>query len=383
MKKITALLLSALMLTNITACNVVPENEIEEPVGGVVDNITPPITNENTDRENVENSVTNNSTSILIDENIKIAEEIRDRLFHSSAYGTSSSLNHVSEPFRSILMDEKTFYSVRYQKEMFLADYTCSYARKKVSECQNVSYTLVDMDGDGYVEMILSVESNDMILHHNQMDGIVYAYDDFCKTIPFIGADGIFSWYEFTNALDGVSSISYFTSEGYCETDIWRVENAGTDDIKCYINEVEVSLDELLEYDDQIVYQSPVWYSLDRYPLQSSETDRAAKTWYHDWGYLYISYLDDRMLECEIYMYQTTSLYLSTTLINGNFVFVDEFGRVSGIIVFNDDGVCVTFEEVYRPVTFITKGTIMQFTTEAPLQGEPDPYPNEEYPNGK
>ena len=131
-------------------------------------------------------------------------------------------------------------------------------------------YCLIDMDGDGSVEMLIDMGQDILLLTVEY--GKVYGFDFSFRGMYYAKVDGSFCWNY--HAGYGESKIKYFYNGTYKEEELYRVEwgSDGNPD-KYFIKGEEVTEEEFVRY----VAENPraeqvTWHKLDTYPNGSSDS---------------------------------------------------------------------------------------------------------------
>lgn len=95
------------------------------------------------------------------------------------------------EAYKSVLINELDFYSTQLEKMISLKDYCTEECTVDDFE-KYYAFTVVDMDGDGGVEVILYIGPPGVNLVFHYEDGIVYGYSFGEKETQNIRTDGSF-----------------------------------------------------------------------------------------------------------------------------------------------------------------------------------------------
>lgn len=134
-------------------------------------------------------------------------------------------------------------------------------------------YCLIDMDGDGSLEMLIDM-GQDILLLTAEYDK-VYGFDFSFRGMYYAKVDGSFCWNY--HAGYGESKIKYFYDGTYKEEELYRVEwgSDGNPD-KYFIRGEEVTEEEFVRY----IAENPraeqvTWHKLDTYPNGSSDSKTA------------------------------------------------------------------------------------------------------------
>ena len=206
------MLLSALLVANMSACNLVSENDVEETT----------ITFEYTDTE-----------SLNIENTIHTSEK---RL--PPSYSTQELIEELQLPslFASVLKNETKICCAR---DNFL-DYLNNFILGGVVEYADVS--VLDLDNNGVTEVIV-LECGDRVIILKEHEGTVYAWQFRHTALYGLRVDGTYGWSEQAGQVYGTEKLQF---DGYKMNPIEldRVEY----NEKFYINEVEVTEEAFLTY---------------------------------------------------------------------------------------------------------------------------------------
>ncbi|MBO5702375.1 MAG: leucine-rich repeat protein [Clostridia bacterium] len=193
-----------------------------------------------------------------------------------------SDLNNVPEALRDVLLGKTKFVNTADGTEMYLNDLDkvniYSYQSGKFSESDNAAYAVVDLDGDGALEVILTsdIPSEDqsytdygdkVILREYGGKVYGYVYDE--DVVKNIRADGTLD-YRKNGHNESFSTKSTFTFSGSaCSIIVHCKYLLGGN--KYYVGNTEVSLEEYNTYASRFSKDYLKWYRFDRYPLEKTE----------------------------------------------------------------------------------------------------------------
>lgn len=193
-----------------------------------------------------------------------------------------SDIEKLPEAFRAILRGEATFRYAGKGVDILLDDIDTYWESGKLAEMDQVAYAVVDMDGDGKLEVVISTYCNQSYYDSNGGDkiilreegGVVYGYH-FGGSILYDGdymedikADGSFLWCTDMPNYDCYATIS-FSGESYTITTHCKYRIFGVD-AEYYVGSKKVTREEFNEYTKRFEKDHVIWYHLDRYPLENS-----------------------------------------------------------------------------------------------------------------
>jgi hypothetical protein len=173
----------------------------------------------------------------------------------------------VLEKYQDVLDNKKTFQC--FEKDTLLNECTWMGADRTYWE-----YCLIDMDGDGDVELLIRGDKSEIMLLTAEY-GNVYGFSFSFRGMYYTKVDGSFCWNY--HAGYGESKIKYFYDGTYKEEELYRVEwgSDGNPD-KYFIRGEEVTKEEFVRY----IAENPdaeqvTWHKLDTYPNGSSDSKTA------------------------------------------------------------------------------------------------------------
>ncbi len=192
-----------------------------------------------------------------------------------------SDLANIPEIFRRVLLNEITFYDTNTQADVFLDDLRAltEYSNQignKYSDNADVGYTVIDVDGDGKLEVILTydrpleyqtyIDINEK-LFLREYNGKVYGYRFLEWVMKNLRADGSFQFGR------GQPSMTYSTRSiiTFSGTDYNIVDLCAKKDSEYYIRSKKVTYEEYLEFVSSLEKDFAKWYKFERYPLEKTE----------------------------------------------------------------------------------------------------------------
>lgn len=170
----------------------------------------------------------------------------------------------VLEKYQDVLDNKKTFQC--FEKDTLLNECTWMGADRTYWE-----YCLIDMDGDGDVELLIRGDKSEIMLLTAEY-GNVYGFSFSFRGMYYTKVDGSFCWNY--HAGYGESKIKYFYDGTYKEEELYRVEwgSDGNPD-KYFIRGEEVTEEEFVRYvEENPSAEQVTWHKLDTYPNGSSDS---------------------------------------------------------------------------------------------------------------
>ena len=170
----------------------------------------------------------------------------------------------VLEKYQDVLDNKKTFQC--FEKDTLLNECTWMGADRTYWE-----YCLIDMDGDGDVELLIRGDKSEIMLLTAEY-GNVYGFSFSFRGMYYTKVDGSFCWNY--HAGYGESKIKYFYDGTYKEEELYRVEwGSDGDPDKYFIQGEEVTKEEFVRYcEENPSAEQVTWHKLDTYPNGSSDS---------------------------------------------------------------------------------------------------------------
>jgi hypothetical protein len=179
-------------------------------------------------------------------------------------YGEISNL---PEAYRNILSGGAKF--VFESKEILLDEFRFPYNGTSITLCGNVKYSVIDMDGDGKVEVVITGDVGDMLVLHEHK-GTVYGFDFTFRNMSRIKTDGTFEWNDMTaEGLSYGDSRLYFSKDKYSILEICAVKGDGTENVQYFVDGSLSYLERYLTTTEMLSKEEVSWFPLDRYQAAS------------------------------------------------------------------------------------------------------------------
>lgn len=193
-----------------------------------------------------------------------------------------SDIEKLPEALKSVLLGKSTFCYAGTDKDILLDDIETYWESGRLADMEHVAYAVVDMDGDGALEVVVSSYCNKGYYESNTGDkiilreynGKVYGYHfsgsildgDYMENIK---VDGSFMWCPEYPNYDCYATIS-FSGSGYTITTHCKYRTFGASS-EYLIGNTKVTREEFNEYTKRFAKDQVIWYDLDRYPLEKTE----------------------------------------------------------------------------------------------------------------
>ena len=174
-----------------------------------------------------------------------------------------SDINNLSQNYLQVIKSEKTFYLMG--EEVLIDNYKSPYLQKYLTQCDNVQYAVLDMDGDGKEEVLISGWTGDILVLHEE-DGSIYGFDFTFREMYNVRTDGSYCWNINQGNTYGCSKLSF--KNGICSAvEFNRAEFSEDGGFDFFVNGVKVAKG---EYDSAIenisVVDNVTWYKLSIFP---------------------------------------------------------------------------------------------------------------------
>lgn len=194
-----------------------------------------------------------------------------------------SDMSKIPEALRDVLLGKATFRYAGKGVDILLEDIETSWEKGILKEKDNVAYAVLDMDGDGKLEVVVSTYFTDTYYESNSGDkiilreegGVVYGYHFGGSTLhkgdymEDIKADGSFIWcIDTPMRYDCYATIS-FSGESYTIVTHCKYHISGADS-EYDIAGKKVTREEFNEYTKHFDKDHVIWYHLDRFPIETS-----------------------------------------------------------------------------------------------------------------
>ncbi len=194
-----------------------------------------------------------------------IVREVSVDIYSRECASVSYDLADIPENIRAVIKNEKTFINGN-MGEMYFKD-SESLSLYRPAQYGNIDYTVLDLDGDGKQEMIISGMDGNLILHDSGKE--IRGYYVGFRNMLALKTDGTFDWTDLTISGEyGIQRITGFTESNYLREDLCHIheDDKGTRTYFVGGNKVTES-----EYDAFVATLSSdevEWRDLDYYPTE-------------------------------------------------------------------------------------------------------------------
>jgi hypothetical protein len=211
-KRLLAILLSALLVANLSACSCVPHENVQKE-NSTGENSSTEDLHTNDSLENNNTNGGNNPTQPLY-----TTQNLIDTL-------------QLSSLFSSVLKNETKVQNTMDGSAAYLNDFV-------IGSVSHAYVSAIDLDGNGTQEICV-LESGDNIILLHEFENTIYAYQYRHNALYNLLNDGTYSWNERSGNIYGTDKLRFDGSQKNC-IELCRVEF----NKNFYINEIEVSQEE-------------------------------------------------------------------------------------------------------------------------------------------
>ncbi len=176
-------------------------------------------------------------------------------------------LADIPENFRAVIKNEKTF--IFENRDVMYFEDLDGYVLYDPKWNDLISYTIVDLDGDGREEMIVDGSSAGLILIlHDTGTEVRGYYTDF-RNILDVKTDGTYEWTDLTIGGEyGISRITSFTDEGCNSERLCHVHQDEDSNVTYYVGNREVTKEEYDAFVATLSTELAERKHLDYYPTE-------------------------------------------------------------------------------------------------------------------
>ena len=191
------------------------------------------------------------------------SEQQEDDNSHDILSVDYSDINNLSQNYLRVIKSEKTFYLMG--EEVLIDNYKSPYLQKHLTQCDNVQYAVVDMDGDGKVEVLISGWTSDILVLHEE-NGSIYGFDFTFRGMYSVRTDGSYYWNANQGRTYGCSKLSF--ENGTCfDVERSRTELGNNGAATFFVNDVKVSKDDYVSFSEALSDVDEIaWYKLNIFP---------------------------------------------------------------------------------------------------------------------
>lgn len=194
-----------------------------------------------------------------------IAHEVYVDIYSGECGEVVYDFGDISENMYDVITNKKTFTMNISGAELYLKDSYYPIIIDSIGYSGILKYAVIDMDGDGRNEVIISDSLSSLILHDNGT-----SIRGYYTEILALYASGTFSYgkYQLEDVVTykGIAKAS-FTEDGMTVNYLCYTETDKNDNVKYFIGEREVSAQEYFEFVETYSSYPAEWRELDYYPI--------------------------------------------------------------------------------------------------------------------
>lgn len=149
------------------------------------------------------------------------------------------------QAYLGVLENRVKVYHTETEEYCYLLDCKTPYEQKPLSTLTNLSYSLVDLDGDMVNELV--IDCSDMLILR-YYEGTVYLYPFTFRNMDQLNTDGSYSWNHTGQDFEYGERQLYFEGAVLRTQELWRIVNDGESNFEFYIGSNQVTEAEFHEY---------------------------------------------------------------------------------------------------------------------------------------
>lgn len=174
-----------------------------------------------------------------------------------------SNLNNLPQNYLQVIKNEKPFLFMGEQ--VLIENYKSPYLQKYLTQCDNVQYAVLDMDGDKKQEVLISGWTSDILVLHEE-NGSIYGFDFTFREMHNVRTDGSYYWNTNQGNTYGCSKLSF--KNGICSViELGRTELADNGVANFFVNGVRVAKDKYNSFTESLSdVDNVTWYKLSIFP---------------------------------------------------------------------------------------------------------------------
>lgn len=204
-----------------------------------------------------DNIIQENDDTCTFEDKSSLNTSIEQEVITSGDY---SAVNNLPYVYKQIIDNNKEF--ILCGEKVFLNEYKSPYLQEYLSLYDDVEYSVLDMDQDGNVELLIRGWNQDILVLHTEKD-IVYGYEFMFRDMYNIREDGSFCWNINAGTSYGISRLS-FIGENCQHIVLFRVEtNYDDSQTKYFVANMQVAEKEFASITAHLPYiKQIVWYKM-------------------------------------------------------------------------------------------------------------------------
>lgn len=182
---------------------------------------------------------------------------------------TPESSQPIDQTYLDVLENKIKIYDTQNESFCYLIDCKDPYLQTPLYECTNLTYALVDLDGDTVNELVIECPGGTLLLRYYEWycEGTVFVYEFTFRNMYYLCTDGTYSWNHNGSDFEYGQKQLYFVGTDLRTESLWHIVNDGEPDAEYYIGARQVTEAELTKYINSLT-QTKVTFS----PLQLSLT---------------------------------------------------------------------------------------------------------------
>ena len=149
------------------------------------------------------------------------------------------------QAYEAVLQNKLKVFDTDAYEFFYIRNGRRPYDRTPLSELTDVKYAYMDLDGDTVNELIIDC-GDTLILRY--YEGTVYMYSFTFRNMYDLNTDGSYSWNHMGTDFEYGAKRLAFDGAKRCDKELWRIVNDGEPNAAYYIEEKQVSREELLAY---------------------------------------------------------------------------------------------------------------------------------------
>ena len=152
------------------------------------------------------------------------------------------------DAYEAVLKNEIKVFETDIGTFNYLMNCKTPYNRIPLCDVENPKYVSMDVDGDTVNELVIDC-GDTLILRY--YEGIVYVYPFTFRNMYYLKTDGSYCWNHTGQDFEYGENQLAFAGTGLRSRELWRIVNDGEPNAEYYIENRQVTEDELLRYLEQ------------------------------------------------------------------------------------------------------------------------------------
>ena len=172
-------------------------------------------------------------------------QELSGLTFTQIGFVTATERETANQAYIDVLENQAKVYHTETNEYVYLTDCKTPYENTPLSAVSNLSYALVDLDGDLLNELI--IDCGDLLILR-YYEGTVYLYPFVFRNMYDLNTDGSYTWSHNGADFEHGQGLIYFDGTTLKTYELWSIVNDGTPNAVYYIGDRQVTQDELTAY---------------------------------------------------------------------------------------------------------------------------------------